>query len=186
MKGRLFAILPSSKSISLTSMKAFWLISAASLVLGKNTCRCLYGEQCWPKESDFSVLASQVSQPLLQPVPPESACYPTSRPSGNCAEVMNQTSSGVWRSDQAGSMQASNFETFIFGNGTISACYLNATLGFPCEQGSVPVVGVDARSTEDVQAAITFASKHNLRLVVKNTGYVRKLPLLSHSLTALQ
>jgi hypothetical protein len=170
----------------LISTKPFWLFSAASLVLGENTCRCLYGEQCWPNKSDFSALASQVSQPLLQPVPPESACYPASQPSGNCAEVMNQTNNGVWRSDQAGSMQTISFETFIFSNGTISACYLNATLGFPCEQGSVPVVGVDARSAEDVQAAITFASKHNLRLVVKNTGYVRKLPLRSQYLTALQ
>jgi hypothetical protein len=170
----------------LISMKPFWLFSAASLVLGENTCRCLYGEQCWPNKSDFSALASQVSQPLLQPVPPESACYPASQPSGNCAEVMNQTNNGVWRSDQAGSMQTISFEMFIFSNGTISACYLNATLGFPCEQGSVPVVGVDARSAQDVQAAITFASKHNLRLVVKNTGYVQQLPLLSQYLTALQ
>jgi hypothetical protein len=83
-------------------------------------------------------------------------------------------------------MQTPSFETFMFGNGTISACYLDATLGFPCEQGSVPAVGVDARSAQDVQAAITFASKHNLRLVVKNTGYVQQLPLLSQYLTALQ
>jgi hypothetical protein len=85
---------------------------------------------------------------------------------------MNKMINGVWRSDQAGAMQASNFETFIFSNGTISACYLDTTLGFPCEQGSVPVIGVDARSAKDVQAAVTFALKHNLRLVVKNTGYV--------------
>ena len=68
-------------------------------------------------------------------------------------------------------MQAPNFETFILKNGSIDACYLNTTLGSPCGQGSVPVVGVDARSVKDVQAAVAFASKHNLRLVVKNTGY---------------
>jgi hypothetical protein len=158
-------------------MKAFWLLFATSLALGKRTCRCLYGEKCWPKDSDFSALASQVSQPLLHPVPPESACYPASHPSGNCAEVTNKTSNGVWRSDQAGSMQTPSFETFILGNGTISACYLNATLGFPCKQGSIAVIGVDARSVKDVQAAVMFASKHNLRLAIKNTGYVCKLSL---------
>ncbi|GLB39903.1 putative oxygen-dependent FAD-linked oxidoreductase family protein [Lyophyllum shimeji] len=68
-------------------------------------------------------------------------------------------------------MQSPNFETYIFGNGTISACYLNTTLGVPCGQGSVPVIGVDARSVGDVQATVQFASKHNLRLVIKNTGH---------------
>jgi hypothetical protein len=157
-------------------MRVFWLLSTASLALGKPTCRCLYGDSCWPKDSDFSALASQVSQPLLHPIPPESACYPASNPSGNCTEVINKTSNGVWRSNQAGSMQASNFETFIFSNGTISACYLNTSLGFPCKQGSVPVIGVDARSVKDVQAVVTFVSKHNLRLAVKN-GYVQKTSL---------
>ena len=152
-------------------MRAFWLISLASLVVSKPSCRCLYGEQCWPS-SDLSTLASQLSQPLLYPSPPESACYPPSKPSGNCTDVNANTMNGRWRSDQPGSMQATNFETFIFKNGTIDACYLNVTLGVPCHQGSVSVVGVDARSVQDVQAAVKFASKHNLRLVVKNTGCV--------------
>ncbi|KAJ3751142.1 hypothetical protein DFH05DRAFT_1362107, partial [Lentinula detonsa] len=69
-----------------------------------------------------------------------------------------------------GSMQAVNFETFIFSNGSINACYLNTTLNVPCEQGSVTPVGVDARNVKDVQAAIAFAQVWNLRVVVKNTG----------------
>lgn len=58
----------------------------------------------------------------------------------------------------------------MFNNGSISACYTNTTLGVPCTQGSVPVIGVDARSASDIQAAVKFAVKHNLRLAVKNTG----------------
>jgi hypothetical protein len=69
-------------------------------------------------------------------------------------------------------MMAPNFETYISPNGTISACYLNATLGFPCEQGSVPPIGVDARTVEDVQLTVKFASDNNLRLVIKSTGYI--------------
>ena len=37
--------------------------------------------------------------------------------------------------------------------------------------GSVPPVGVDARSGTDIQAAVNFARKHNLKLVVKSTGH---------------
>jgi hypothetical protein len=67
-------------------------------------------------------------------------------------------------------MQDPTFKMFMFSNRTISACYLNTTLGFPCGQGSIPVVGIDAQSIKDVQAMVKFASKHNLQLAIKNTG----------------
>jgi hypothetical protein len=69
-------------------------------------------------------------------------------------------------------MQSPNFETYIFKNGSISACYLNTTLNIPCEQGSVPVIGVDVRSIADAQAAVKFAADRNLRVSIKNTGFV--------------
>lgn len=67
-------------------------------------------------------------------------------------------------------MQHPNFQAAILPNGTVEACYLNTTLGAPCDQGSIPVIGVDARSPEDIQAAVRFAAAHNLRFVIKNTG----------------
>ena len=79
---------------------------------------------------------------------------------------------GNWHADQPGSMEAPNWDDYIFSNGTVEACYLNASLGIPCEQGSVPILGVDARTPEDIQAAVKFASKYDLRVVVKNTGCV--------------
>jgi len=57
-----------------------------------------------------------------------------------------------------GSMEAPNFETFDFKNGTTSACYLNTFLGVSCDQGNVPVIGVDVRTPGDVhEAAVNFA-----------------------------
>ena len=151
-------------------------LSLVSPILGvastsNTTCRCLYAQPCWPDDDKFSTLASQLSQPLLHPLPPESACYPPSSPSSNCSIVIANSTNGNWRSDQPGSMQNINFETFIFDNGTISACYLNTSLGIPCEQGSVPPVGVDARSASDVQAAVNFAKQYNLKVAIKNTGH---------------
>ena len=133
-------------------------------------CLCTYGQSCWPSASTFAQLQSQVSQPLIYPLPTASPCYPPSDPSGNCAEVVANWYDGNWRSSLPGSMQESNWETFMFQNGTISACYLNMTITGTCQQGSVPVIGVDARTTEDIQAAVNFAVQHRLKLVVKNTG----------------
>ena len=144
---------------------------AATANASTSSCRCLYDQPCWPNESEFAKLATQISQPILHPLPPPFPCYPTSAPSGNCSEVIANYGSNIWRSDQPGAMQLTNYEVFIFPNKTISACYINTTLGVPCGQGSVPPVGVDARSGTDIQAAVNFIRKHNLKLVVKSTGH---------------
>ncbi|KIJ13627.1 hypothetical protein PAXINDRAFT_80811 [Paxillus involutus ATCC 200175] len=134
-------------------------------------CLCTSDQSCWPNAAEFSQLQTQVSQPLIYPIPTASACYPTSDPSGNCTEVIDNWTDGDWRSSMPGSMEAPNFETLILKNGTIEACYLNTTITGTCGQGRVPVIGVDARSVVDVQAAVNFSVKHNLKLVVKNTGH---------------
>jgi hypothetical protein len=157
-------------------MKIAWVaqLLASGFVLGapehNKACRCLSSDSCWPSESEFSLLASELSQPLLHPLPPASACYSASTTAGNCSDVVQHANDGNWLSDLPGNMQNTNFETYTFPNGTITACYLNTTLGVPCTQGSIPILGVDARSPADIQAAVKFANKHNLRLVVKNTG----------------
>jgi hypothetical protein len=132
-------------------------------------CRCLYGEKCWPSTSEFAALESRVSQPLIYPRPSASGCYPVSNPAGNCTDVRANQQNSAWRAERPGSLDMANFETYVFKNGSISACYVNTSIG-PCEQGNVPVIGVDARSISDVQAAVKFAATHNLRLVIKNTG----------------
>ena len=159
-------------------MRAGWLLSVAistvfffSLGSANPACKCLSSEPCWPSTSQFSQLASQLSQPLIKPVPPASACYPPSHHlSGNCTGVLTHLTDGRYRSNIPGAMEAINFETFTFENGIIDACYYNATLGSPCEQGNIPILGVDARHVSDIQAGVKFAAKHNLRLVIKNTG----------------
>ncbi|KAJ8082047.1 hypothetical protein PM082_007893 [Marasmius tenuissimus] len=136
-----------------------------------NSCKCLYGDACWPTESDFAELSSRLSQPLIRPVPSASACYSVDNSSPDCVAAKANAFNGTWRADQPGTYQYLNFEAYVLPNGTVSACYLNATLEFPCEQGSVPPLGVDARDVGDVQAAVRFAAEKNLRLVVKNTGH---------------
>jgi len=135
-----------------------------------NNCRCTFGSQCWPSNSDFRTLASKVSQPLIYPTPPATPCYNSA--SGNCTDVHAGWFNAIWRSDQSGAAEHTNWEAYPFSNGTIEACYLNTTLGVPCQQGGVPVIGVDARIPKDIQEAVKFVGKHNLRLVIKNTGWV--------------
>ncbi|KAF8343329.1 FAD-binding domain-containing protein [Amanita rubescens] len=154
---------------------AVWLLLSILLSHGSAkhppSCRCLSYQPCWPSTSDFAQLESQLSVPLIKPIPPASACYPPSHPSGNCAAVQEHLTDATWRSNLPGAMQILNFESYVFKNGTIDACYYNTTLGYPCEQGNIPILGVEAQKVSDIQAAVRFAKKHNLKLIIKNTGH---------------
>lgn len=156
----------------MTMWSTILVISLATLCCAGPTCRCLSNQPCWPSASEFSQLELQLSKPLIKPTPPALACYSQADPSSNCTNVISHLDDGNWRSDLPGAMQAINFETYTFNNGTIDACYYNTSLEFPCEQGNIPVLGVDAREVTDIQATVKFGRKHNLRVVIKNTGYV--------------
>ena len=152
-------------------MRAGWLPSVAigavyvfSLGSANPTCESL---TYWLSTPEFSQLASQLSQPVIKPVPPASACYPPSHPS---TDVSTHLTDGHYRSNVpvATRMEAVNFESFTFENKTINACYYYMTLGFPCQQGNVPILEVDAGRVGDIQAGAKFAA--NTRLVIQNTG----------------
>ena len=149
---------------------SFLTIALSLTSVSAQNCRCTSGSGCWPSDSEFQTLASKVSQPLIRPIPPATPCYDSTV--GNCTDVIAGWYNSIWRSDQPGAAEHTNYETYAFPNGTIQGCYLNTTLGIPCQQGNVPVVGVDARTPEDIQEAVKFAGNHNLRLVIKNTGWV--------------
>ena len=153
------------------------VLSSASIVLGRSTdpgtqaCRCLYGDPCWPSDAEFAQLASQISRPLIHPRPLAHACY-VSLNSTSCATTLANWNNATWRSTRSGETQIQNFETFMHADGRIEACYVETSLGLSCEQGNIPVVGIAVQTVSDIQHAVKFAGKYNLRVVVKNTGYV--------------
>jgi len=150
-------------------------IALSSTLISAHNCRCTSGSGCWPSDSEFQTLVSKVSQPLIRPVPPATPCYDSA--TGNCTDVLTNWHNDIWRSNQPGAAEFTNHETHTFQNGTIQGCYLNTTLGIPCRQGNVPVIGVDARTPKDIQEAVRFAGNYNLRFVIKNTGCVNLFSL---------
>ncbi|EIW74307.1 FAD-binding domain-containing protein [Coniophora puteana RWD-64-598 SS2] len=157
--------------LSLSTLAAGIFYVASVDAASASQCRCVYGQSCWPSGSDFSQLQSLLSQSLLYPKPTASQCYSTSGASDDCSDVIANYTSGIWRSDMVGSMEAPNWESYIFQNGTIAACYPETNITGACDQGNVPVIAVDARTPADIQAAVNFSVMHDLRMVVKNTGH---------------
>ncbi|GAB5592368.1 hypothetical protein Unana1_07268 [Umbelopsis nana] len=105
---------------------------------------------------------------LVIPRPAASPCHEPNYDEYECRQVKENWTNGYWRADQPGALQNPNWE--ILPNETWG-CPLNISSASPCKQGNIPVYAVDARSAEDVQKAVMFASTHNLRLVVKSTGH---------------
>jgi FAD/FMN-containing dehydrogenase len=100
---------------------------------------------------------------LLIPVQPSAAvCYSNPPNVNACTIATTQWSNSTWRSDQAGAMQNTNWEN--------SSCFVNYNSA-TCNQGSVPILAVNATLPEHVQATIQFANTYNLRLVMKTTGH---------------
>lgn len=165
----------------------FSLLSAALLLLlatpahtaATPRCKCTSSQSCWPSQRAFLNLARQLSNPLITPEPIGSPCFDPSFDDAQCELVHDRFNDGIWRTDQPGAMMSANWEA---NDGKTVSCWIgNATVNVPrtgiCEQGRVPSVGVNATTAADVQAAVKFAAQNNLKVVVKNTGYVRSSSL---------
>ncbi|KAJ7784953.1 FAD-binding domain-containing protein, partial [Mycena maculata] len=121
-------------------------------------CKNVPGSAGYPNATVWSTLNSTVSGRLVCVVP--SAKYCESLPGGACTDA--QWASAVFRNTIPGAMNQGYDLT------PPSLCVQNGTT---CGQGDVPIYSVEAETVADIQAAVKFASTHNLRLVVKSSGH---------------
>ncbi|KAF9926674.1 hypothetical protein FBU30_003787 [Linnemannia zychae] len=127
-------------------------------------CRCVPEQSCWPSTSTWSALNQTVGGRLIATTPVARECFQPYYDPLKCDEIKKGYHWDGWRQYQPGAVQQTNWET-LKGVG----CLANQTTS--CEQGAVPLFTVNASNIADVQAAVRFAAKSNIRLVVKNTGH---------------
>lgn len=132
-------------------------IAAAAASAAAPGCRCLPEDACW-SSVPWSALNASVGGRLLPGVDPLSPCL-VNAASPTCGALLNASDDEFWVTDQP-------------------LGYLHTGLFAPADDSGgwnltqvLPSYVVAAESTADVQAAVAFASAHNLRLVVKNTGH---------------
>ncbi|KAI5371173.1 Putative FAD-binding, type PCMH, subdomain 2, FAD-binding, type PCMH-like superfamily [Septoria linicola] len=156
------------------------LLSAASQVVLATSqgpsCKCLPSDDCWPSSADWAALNSTIDGQLIQGQPPASVCYPD-EPNYNvaaCQDILDSSwTSSAWHAANPVSIDGPDPQQGcypIYGNGT-------DTIGNPlageqgCATWAYPAYVVNATKEEYIQAGVRFASKHNLRLNVKDTGH---------------
>ncbi|CAF0934689.1 unnamed protein product [Rotaria sordida] len=139
------------------------IIFNQQLTIAQLRCRCLASNSsCWPNATVWQMFNESINGRLVIPEPSAAVCNERSYNSTACSITKAQWSNATWRSDQVGAMQNHNWEN--------SSCsiFVNSST---CNQGSVPVLAVDAISPEHVEATVRFAATNNLRLVIKSTGH---------------
>lgn len=140
----------------------------------------------------WASLNESVSGRLHQNYPLGLSCYNSYSNSGQWHSSAEAHSSDlaqcsiVQQNKSSGTYLASQPSGYLYGD--ISFCHANEQ-GCPlrlssaddplpisgdCYQGTVPDYYIDVREVSDVQRGLDFASKHNLPLVVKNTGHDHK------------
>lgn len=108
------------------------------------------GRPGWPSEAEWQALNRAVGGVLEKPVSPYGACA-VAGGAKECAAHASELQNPFWLGDQAGATQA-------YG-------WLDAWVTRPSAWA------VRARNAADVAAAVTFARRHRLRLVVKGGGH---------------
>ncbi|KAK8029895.1 FAD-dependent isoamyl alcohol oxidase [Apiospora rasikravindrae] len=137
----------------------------------KPSCRVLPGDAAWPKPEAWAKLNDTIKGQLIASVPLASVCHDTpfnTYNAGMCATVQqtwNQT-----KLSQIGNSidQPAEFLSMYFNNYT---CDPFTPRSRPCELGNFASYVVNVTGPSDVQKAIDFSKKYNVRLVIKNTGH---------------
>ncbi|MFT4433810.1 FAD-binding protein [Caballeronia sp. 15715] len=126
------------------------LTPAHAAVASNALSRVRPGDPDWPSESQWNALGKQVGDALIKVQSPLTACV-NAPDSAACQQLFKELKNPYFLSDEVG---------------------LTQTLGWVDAWTSTPsVYAVAARNTTDVVAAINFARRNNLRLVVKGGGH---------------
>jgi hypothetical protein len=139
------------------------VFALAAHASASRSCKATPGSSTWPPSSEWASLNHTVSGRLLHPSPPGAVCHPK-QPTYSAAEcpiLQKQWQSIFFHQDNPISSAWNNFNN--------DSCLPLAAA--PCSGEGYPVYVVNATTPEHVQAAVKFAGKHNVRLVVKGTGH---------------
>ncbi|AEO58370.1 hypothetical protein MYCTH_2305637 [Thermothelomyces thermophilus ATCC 42464] len=131
------------------------------------SCRVLPGDAAWPSSRDWAKLNKTLNGHLIATVPQASVCHKS--PFGQydaqaCEELKSSWDiSTITHVNAPGDVLSQNFQNY--------SCVPFTDPSQPCQLGNYPSYVVNVTGAADVQAALKFAQKHNVRIVIKNTGH---------------
>lgn len=142
------------------------LLPLAALFAGQaeaSKCRYLPGDAGWPSTSVWNALNATVGGQLIATVPLGSPCHDPNYDADLCAELQDE-----WSLPQLHFNSSSSVMQAYFAN---QSCDPFLAESRPCVLGNYVSYAIKATTTAQVVKAVKFATKYNIRLVVRNTGH---------------
>ncbi|RPA72268.1 FAD binding domain-containing protein [Ascobolus immersus RN42] len=145
------------------------LLSASGALASYDSCtKCEPHRKCWPSAKDWQQLSKTVSGRLSALVPAAKPCHDPHYNNGTCSAFWEGATSQDWRVSTPETTLWPQFETSPLDK---ESCFSGTSREDQCKQGSVPIYSIKALETSDIVAGVKFASKHNIRISIRNTGH---------------
>jgi hypothetical protein len=129
-------------------------------------CRCFPGDECWPLTADWNEFNKTIGGKLMITKPLASVCHDSEYGPFDLAACDSLRSSWFAAETHLGSV-SSIMAAFFTNNSCNPFLPQNAS----CTLGGLVSFAVNASGVEDFQHTIAFVRRHNIRLVIRNTGH---------------
>ena len=123
-------------------------------------CKPIPGSADWPSDVDWQSLNTSISGRLIAPVPPGIVCQTNSsvHDTAACTQLYTKWSSSSYHANDPFTTDYND-----------DSCLPDPRA--PCSTALLPAYVVNATNAADVQAAVRFAYRTGVRLIVKGTGH---------------
>ncbi|KAL4922780.1 hypothetical protein BDW62DRAFT_196784 [Aspergillus aurantiobrunneus] len=126
-------------------------------------CRCMPGDDCWPSPSTWLQFNESVDGRLIATVPLGTPCHGDTYNAAECDAL-----SAEWTQPDLHYKTSSSIMAPFFANGSCDPFH---PVDKPCTLDNYIVYAVNASKPDHVSKTIQFATEHNIRFVVRNTGH---------------
>ncbi|ORY36743.1 FAD-binding domain-containing protein [Rhizoclosmatium globosum] len=145
------------------------VVLLGSVVTAKSYCQPT--QPCWPSVKQWKALNASTNHRLIQVTPLARPCY-LNITSDECGLVQSIYYDAAGRTDSPGASFWTNYETCGNKDCVMDLLVPGLVVGpGSCELGRLSPYALVASSPKDISAAILFAKRYNIKVVIKNTGH---------------
>ncbi|KAJ5915928.1 FAD binding domain-containing protein [Penicillium verhagenii] len=134
---------------------------------------CRPGQKCWPSVSEWRQFNTSVSGNLFETIPIAASCYKNSGhyDAKACEAVEDYYGDSILRGEHFGQTYWLNWETCHASGCTLLESDPTELMYANCSIGGLASYYVDVHEPSHIAATLKFATAHNIRISVKNTGH---------------
>lgn len=147
----------------------FTLLSAVGGVSAQQSCKVTPLDTAWPFDADWAALNTTINGALIKTIPVASSCY--SENPFDSSEACEDVEKGWTSSDFHAAFPESIDYPLYANNSRLPPSATGYSAAQVCELGGLPEYIVNGTTEEQVAAAMSWASKRNIRIVIKGTGH---------------